>query len=292
VDAQGRIYITGTTASAGFPLAGGPYQLYLSSWENVFFSVIDFTQPTANQLVYSTYLGGENLDESTSLALDPQGGVWLAGYTTSPNFPVTSGAVQPTFSGVVSAWLARMDITKPGPAGLTYSTFFNGSQATVPFALVLDSLGRPTIGGYTTSPDLPVVAPIAIQAPLQLQDGFLATIDPTRAGSAGLVFSTFFGGSSLNTVTALTRDIEGDLFVGGYTTSADFPLLNGGARLSPAGADDGFFLLLKPGSAAQRAPGLPERPGRALPGTEQIRPPGERPVPSAAPSSGLRALSE
>jgi hypothetical protein len=283
VDAHGRIYLAGSTASGNFPLAGVPYQSNLSSWENAFLSVIDPTQAPASQLVYSTYLGGEGDDVATALALDAQGRVWLAGYTTSTRFPVTSGAVQTTFSGIAAAWLARVDITQSGSAALTYSTYFNGSQTTVPFALALDSLGRPTIGGYTRSTDLPIVAPISIQSTLQLQNAFVATIDPAQSGPAGLVFSTTFGGSTLNTVTSLAADAAGNLIVGGYTDSADFPVTDGSTRLSPAGADAGFYLLLQPDPAAQRNLGVPERPGRRRVEPERIVPPTGRPASSSSP---------
>lgn len=282
VDAEGRIYVAGSTASANFPLAGTPYQTTLSSSDNAFLSVIDPTQAPASQLVYSTYLGGEGLDVATSLALDAQDRVWLAGYTTSTLFPVTSNAVQTTFSGVAAAWLTRVDVTKSGSAFLTYSTFFNGSQTTVPFALALDSLGRPTIGGYTRSLDLPIVAPISIQSTLQLQNAFVATIDPAQSGSAGLVFSTTFGGSTLNTVTSLALDAAGNLIVGGYTDSADFPVTDGSTRGSPAGADAGFYLLLQPDPTAPHTLGAPERPGRRRPAPEWILPSNDRPARSSS----------
>ncbi len=297
VDANGRIYLAGSTASANFPLAGVPYQSNLSSWENAFLSVIDPTQVPASQLVYSTYLGGEGLDVATALALDAQGRVWLTGYTTSTRFPVTSGAVQTTFSGTVSAWLARVDITKSGSAFLTYSTYFNGSQTTVPFAVALDSLGRPTIGGYTRSTDLPIVAPLSIQATTaqlqnELQNAFLATIDPAQPGPAGILFSTSFGGStpdptsgdtitSFNTVTSLSADAAGNLFVGGYTDSPYFPVTDGSTQLSPAGADAGFYLLVKPDPGANNL-GVPERLGHRRLAPERILPPTSRPAPSSS----------
>ena len=254
--------------------------------------MIDFNRAAASQLVYSTYLGGENLDEATSLALDAQGRAWLAGYTMSTQFPVTANAVQTTFSGVVSAWLTCMDITQPASGVLTYSTYFNGSQTTVPFALALDSLGRPTIGGYTTSPDLPIVAPISIQSPLDLQGAFLATIDPTKSGSAGLVFSTVFGGSTLNTVTSIARDASGNLIVGGYTNSADFPVTTGNTRISPAGANIGFYMLLTPDPPAERTPGTSKRAVRPLPRPGRILPPDRQPAPANEPSSSTRTVSE
>ena len=285
LDQQGRIYLAGTSASGNYPAAGTPYQTYLTSRQNAFLSVIDTTQAPASQLVYSTYFGGEGLDVPTGMALDAQGQVWMTGYTTSTRFPVTSNAVQPVFSGQVSAWLARVDITKTGSAFFTYSTFFNGSHSTIPLALQLDSLGRPTIGGYTDSPDLPVVAPLSIQSPLQLMSAFLATVDPTKSGSAGLVFSTFFGGSTLNTVTSLDLDSSGSLIVGGYTSSADFPVTDGSTRNSPAGADTGFYmLLLDPNPYYNRGTTIPARPGHRRTAPHEIDPPSVRPAPAGASS--------
>ena len=285
LDQQGRIYLAGTTASGNYPTAGSPYRTYLTSRQNCFLSVVDTTQAPASQLVYSTYFGGEGLDVPTGMALDAQGLVWMTGYTTSTHFPVTSNAVQSVFSGNVSAWLARVDITQTGSAFFTYSTFYNGSQSTIPLALQLDSHGRPTIGGYTNSPDLPVVGPLPIQSPLQLQSAFLATVDPTTSGAAGLIFSTFFGGSTLNTVTSMDLDSTGNMIVGGYTSSADFPVTDGSTRNSPPGADAGIYLLLKPDPGDQRNLSAPERPGRRRAVPHDIDPREVHPAPAAAASS-------
>ena len=157
VDASDRIYITGSTTSATLPLAGSPFQTFLHGYQDAFLAVIDPSKSGLQQVVYATFFGGESLDAATDLAIDAKGGVWLTGYTISQGFPVTAGALQLGLHGQAAAWLAHVDIAKTGSAFLTYSTYFNGTVgATIPYALVLDGQGRPTIAGYTTSVNLPL----------------------------------------------------------------------------------------------------------------------------------------
>jgi hypothetical protein len=77
--------------------------------------------------VYSTYLGGNNLDEAGGIAVDSSGSAYVTGYSSSTNFPTTAGAFQPTGSGVF--------VTKLNPQGsaLVYSTFVgNGNHWAAP----------------------------------------------------------------------------------------------------------------------------------------------------------------
>jgi hypothetical protein len=254
VDAQGLIYIGGFTTSATFPLVGASYGTYLRGGGDGFLAVMDLTQedPLA-QLVYSSYIGGDDLDALTGLVLDGNGGVWMTGYTLSDNFPVTSNAPQTTFTGYADTWLSHLDLTKSGTDQLTYSTLFNGVSSTygdfamtMPYAIVLDSLGRPTIGGYTNCLDLPSIAPLPIAQTTASLSAFLATFDPALSGNASIVFSTVFGGIGTNSVQALVRDSTGNILVGGTTTASSFPVTDGTAKGNPTGAPTGFYLLLKP----------------------------------------------
>lgn len=253
IDSNGLIYIGGFSASATFPMAGSPYARFLRGGADAFLAVLDLSKAPANQLVYSTYLGGDDLDSLTGLALDGKSGIWLTGYTLSDSFPVSQGAAQRTFTGYADAWLTHLDLTKAGTDALTYSTLFNGSlssygsfEMTMPYAVVLDSLGRPMIGGYTNCLDLPSVASLPIAQPTQGLSAFLATFDPAISGNAGLAFSTVFGGTGTSTVTSLARDASGNVFVGGTTTTSSFPVTDGSTKASLTGAPSGFYLLIKP----------------------------------------------
>ncbi len=253
VDAKGLIYFSGYTTSANLPATGNALGSFLRGPMDGMFAVLDPSQSPASQLVYTTYIGGDGLDAATNFVLDGKGGVWLTGYTMSDNFPVSQNAYQPAFTGLADAWLSHLDLTKSGAEELTYSTLYNGSVPsfgpytfTIASAIVLDAKGRPMIGGYTNSLDLPSVSPLPISTTTGVMPAFLVTFDPTLSGNAGVVFSTTFGGLGQNWVTCLVRDTAGKILVGGYTTATSFPVTDGSVKGNPEGAPTGFYMLLGP----------------------------------------------
>jgi hypothetical protein len=253
VDSKGLIYVGGSTSSATLPLTGSPYGTFLNGLADGFLAVLDVSKSPVDQLKYMTYLGGDDLDSVTDFVLDGSGGVWLTGYTLSTNFPVTQDAAQTAFTGYADAWVAHLDLTKAGTGALAYSSLFNGSLSsygdytiTIPYAIVLDSQGRPMIGGYTNCLDLPSIASLPISQTSSVLPAFLATFDPTVSGNAGVVFSTTFGGVGQNSVVSLARDSAGKILVGGFTTATSFPATDGSTKGNPAGAPSGFYMLIGP----------------------------------------------
>ena len=98
VDSRGRAYITGQTTSTDFPTLNvvAPMPDALISPENAFVTMLN---ARGSSLVYSTYIGGRGGDYGSGIALDVRGNVYVAGGTGSEDFPITPGAVQPTFRG-------------------------------------------------------------------------------------------------------------------------------------------------------------------------------------------------
>jgi hypothetical protein len=118
VDAAGNAYLVGSTASTNFPTTTGPAD---GGGTDIFVAKLS---PSGTSLVYSTYLGGGNNDQSYAVAVDAAGNAYLTGTTSSPNFPTTASAYQASFSGYSSAFLAKLNST--GDA-LLYGSYFNGS---------------------------------------------------------------------------------------------------------------------------------------------------------------------
>lgn len=248
-DASGNIYLSGYTMSGDFPIWGDPYQGALNSVSNLFVVMIDPSRSGLDRLVRGTYLGGSGVDIATSMRLDQAGGVWLTGYTTSEDFPVTGGAYQTQFGGGISnAFLVRLDLSLPAAQSLTYSTYFGGSGTEVAYGLALLGGGKVALTGYTLSDNLPVKGALpAGRARGMGADAFVALLDPALAGVDALVYSTYFGGDSATDVASrIALSPTGSLFVTGYTGSSDLPVTDGSTRGSPGGSTTGFLLRLDP----------------------------------------------
>lgn len=71
--------------------------------------------PTGSDLVYATFLGGSDLDDSRAIALDGMGHAYLMGETESNNFPTTPGAFDRSFNGYTDAFVAKLTMRDPMP---------------------------------------------------------------------------------------------------------------------------------------------------------------------------------
>jgi hypothetical protein len=127
VDSQGNAYVAGITGSPNFPTTSGSFQLHLRGTQNVFVAELS---ASGTSLVFSTYLGGTRGDAlnvvggSNGLALDSQGNVYLAGTTSSSDFPTASplqaSLVSPPGQGnAQNAFITKIDparqSTEPPP---------------------------------------------------------------------------------------------------------------------------------------------------------------------------------
>ncbi len=90
-------------------------------------------------LISSTLLGGSCASYGTGVVLDASGNAWISGGTLSPDFPVTSDALQPKFGGgTYDGFLARF--TPSG--GLSYATYIGGAGYDILNAIALDKSGN------------------------------------------------------------------------------------------------------------------------------------------------------
>ncbi|MSQ59482.1 MAG: hypothetical protein EXR36_07525 [Betaproteobacteria bacterium] len=123
VDASGNTYITGQTHSTDYPVIGA-YQSRKAGTADAFVTKLN---ANGTGLVYSTYLGGRSgLTEGRGIAVDSTGNAYIAGRTSSANYPVTTGVYQYTKDGLDAGFF-----TKLSPQGntLAYSTFIRGGTA-------------------------------------------------------------------------------------------------------------------------------------------------------------------
>lgn len=186
-------------------------------------------------LTYSSYLGGSGDDVAWSVAVDGSGAAYLAGSTTSANFP-TTGALQGGFAGGGGGGDAF--VTKLDPAGSpVYSTYLGGSDEDVAHGIAVDGSGAAYVTGFTFSADFPTQS--AFQgANAGGNDAFLTKLSP--AGSA-LTYSTYLGGQLDDLAKAVAVDGSGAAYLTGNTNSADFPTQSPLQAAYAGGLNDAFL---------------------------------------------------
>src|SRR6266850_132631 len=155
VDAAGAAYVTGFTTSADFTLGcTAPCTVLdatLGGGRDAFVTKLD---PTGSALLYSTYLGGNNLDEGNGIAVDDAGAAYVTGFTFSEGFTAGCTApctvLDPTLSGGVDAFVTKLD---PTGSALLYSTYLGGSGDDSGLGIAVDAAGAAYVTGFTTSAD-------------------------------------------------------------------------------------------------------------------------------------------
>jgi len=233
VDAAGNAYVAGYTLSSDFPtLSAYDRSIGKSADVDVFVSKLN---AAGTAIVWSTYLGGAGtVDRAVGIAVDSAGSAYVTGYTAGNNFPVSATAWQKPVTGG-AAFVAKL---APSGNALSYSTYVAGVTTN---ALAIDRNGNAYVTGVAT----PVFAatPTALQQrPASSATGFVLKLNAT--GTAP-VYATFLGGSAGDEATAIAVDAAGDAFVGGWTSSSDFPVVNA-LQPQPRGLKDAFIARLDP----------------------------------------------
>lgn len=221
VDAEGKVYVIGTTWSENFPVSESALQTVRWGPQDVFIAKLD-PLDEASSLMSSTYLGGESLDYARAIAVSPDGMVYFAAVTTSTMFagyPYEEGKF-----GGVDAVVGRIDLTKSGESALTYMTYLGGTSYDEPLAIALDPSGKVLVTGYTLSTDLPTTADAYQQELKGNADVFLARLDFTAPPEHSISYMTYLGGGGGDVAYAIASDHEGNVYLTGYTLSMDFPV--------------------------------------------------------------------
>jgi len=250
VDAQGRIYVTGVTSSTDFPLLGDSYQTTNAGVADAFVAVFDPSLDQPNSLVYTTYLGGESIDIGKAIAVDGDGGIVVAGSTTSTAFPIAGAAVQYEYQGRGDIFVAILKPSMGAGAALRYSTLLGGGDFDEPKKILWDGRGGVVLVGYTLSQDFPTTRDALQGAYAGTVDAFISRLDPALPAAEGLTYSTYYGGSGADVLYDAKFDAQGALYLAGYTLSSDLPLAGQPFQAARIAAADAFVArmdLSRPG---------------------------------------------
>jgi hypothetical protein len=239
VDSSGNAYITGFTTSPNFPTANA-IQDGLAGLENGFVAELN---AEGSALVYCTYLGGSLFDYGQGIAVDHAGNAYVTGMTGSADFP-TANAYQSANGSATSphanAFVAKLNWS--GSAlSLVYSTYLGGSTSDSGQGIAVDSAGNAYITGSTLSKDFPTT-PGAFQTSLAgAQNAFVSKLS-WNGNVLALAYSTFLGGSFVDTSNSIAVDSSANAYVTGYTLSSDFPTVAPLPSSSPSSFVGGAFV--------------------------------------------------
>jgi Beta-propeller repeat len=281
VDSLGKAVVTGNTSSLHFPTTAGAFTPSpLASNPNGVVFVTQMDPPGTHQ-VYSSYVGGSGGDSGLGVALDTSGHIYVAGQTSSTDFPTTTNALKPgPNAGNVNgtSFIFEIDPTVAGSGSLVYSSYLGGTQGVSEFAsgIATDKNGLVYVVGLTASQpgtalaNFPVTASTAFQptAPTGIATGtaFLAKLDTTQLGAASLIYSTYLGGNGAHAAGpgfsdagfGVAEDSAGNTYVAGTTASTDFPTTTGTAfqPAVPAGNTGGTAFVSRFDTTKAGAPSL------------------------------------
>jgi outer membrane protein assembly factor BamB len=243
VDDDGNVYVTGNTRR-GYVTTTGAYKQNMVDRLNSQNAFVTKLSPSLNTILYSTYIGGTNIDVGTAIAVDAAGSAYITGTTrmigTKNDLPVTpSDVVGPTGSN--DGFVAKLTPSGNSLVFLTYlgqpapSPGGSPDADDSPFAIKVDGRGRAYIAGVTLSANFPTVqaiqgaiAPATTSSPGPAQDGFVAVLS---ADAKSLVYSTYLGGDGPDSVKDIAiraaspggPDDLYEVFVTGTASSINFP---------------------------------------------------------------------
>src|SRR5207248_1395169 len=158
--------------------------------------------------------GGTDLDIGYAIDVDSQGFIYVTGTTTSGDFPLTSTAYAAIRYGNADAFIVKVD---PSIGAFNYSSYLGGELTEEGRAIAVAPSGIVYFAGDTVSTMFPLAGNSYMTTPFGGGDIFLVEMDLTKSGVASLVYSTFLGGSGLDTVRKMILDSSGRLLLTGYT---------------------------------------------------------------------------
>lgn len=218
-----------TYSSAGFPITKGAFDTVPNgTWYKGFITKFN---KDLDSLIFSTYFGGQYYNIIYEMELDENDDLYVVGGTTSDDFPVTTNAWQKNYGGGGNNWgwynggdgfLSKLsaDGTK-----LLYSTYIGGDGFDRVYDMHLDTSGEVYLCGLTTSTNFTTTAgsrfTFKSAANIQGEDGFMMKFGKNLNN---LIYSNIMGGSQDDRFESIFVNENGEAYLGGYSTSSDFPV--------------------------------------------------------------------
>jgi hypothetical protein len=212
--ATGYAYVSGYTQSSDFPTESAWNSTINGGYDAFVFKL----NPSGDDLVYSTYVGGSSTDYARCIAVDPAGNAFVAGETHSYNFPLVN-AYQNTSHSAPDCFVFKLGTDG---SSMGYSTYVGSSSNDYAYQIILDDDENAYLVGHSYTSDFPMVGN-------SYDTTFAGNYDCVifKMNSVGdLTYSSYLGGSSTDYGYGIAVDSSGNIYVSGMTYSSDFPTAN------------------------------------------------------------------
>ncbi len=203
LDNIGNIYFTGSSSSVDFPVSANAYDAALGGLND---AIVGKLNATGSVLNYSTYLGGNGIDESFDIQLDVNYQILVGGITNSAQFPTTAGAINTTLNGGYDLFITKLNTSFDS---LIFSSYWGGSNNDIGAALGLSNGDQIIISGTRK------------EIGSSVQNPFIVKLN---ANAGTQLFFNSIGGSGNDVAYDLAIDALGNSYVCGKTFSSDFPV--------------------------------------------------------------------
>ena len=236
---SGTIYVAGDTTSTNLPVLSA-FQGTNKGRQDAFAAKFS----SAGALLYSTYVGGTGDDKANAIAVDVTGAAYIAGETSSPDLPASTG-FQKANAGGQDAFIAKLS---SNGSVLVYGSYLGGAggvsgQPESAYGIVVDSSSNAYVAGVTSSPGFPIASAYQPTFGGGGTDAFVAKVN---ASGSALMFSTFLGGVGDDSARSITLEPSGSIAVVGTTFSVNFPC-SGALQATKNGQKDAFVARLSAG---------------------------------------------
>ena len=215
IDSQDAIWIAGITSSVDLPILNA-YDPTFNGDRDVFLARFD----GSGALTYASYFGGASYDFAFGLATGTDDALYLVGGSNSRDLPTTPGVLMEQTQVPPDGFIARFDHT----GTLDWSTYLGGRSFDYIRDVTVISNGDLFITGYTFSSDFPVTPGAFQTRGLGGTEGFACRV---AAQGDSLIWSSLISGSGSDVPDSITANDVGDVVVGGYTFSRNFPVTPG-----------------------------------------------------------------
>lgn len=223
VDATGNAYVCGTNINGGYDVVPGAFDNTHNGAMDVFVTMV------ANggwALNHSTYLGGSGNDGVGDLFIENStGNIYVVGVTSSTNFPVSAFPFQSSHGNNNGSnndgFITKFD---PTLTNVIYSSYIGGNGLDGVTSVYVNNSGEAYLAGYTSSTNFTVTNTPILQPNLAGgQDIFISKVN---SSGTNILLSTYLGGTAYDEASVIKVDHSGNVYVGGKTQSANFPMVN------------------------------------------------------------------